>query len=332
MPEQALKQSPNRPVEFVAVINSFNRKALLESALASLSQALRSAAFGSAIVVFEAGSKDGSGEFLRSWNSRNPADNLLVIESAGRDSSFSEGVNRGCAMALQRFPDCRWLFLFETDNWVQSAEPLQGAVRLLEREARLAAVGFTVRRHGGELCGYGMRFPTALSLALGLNLISRWKLDQPNNSPWKTTDDLRWRSCDVVFTSPLLIRREAWLQTGGLDAERFPFSETDVDWAWRCAEAGWKMAVIASDQVVHDNLQQASAWSANRVVEFHRSRLRLLKRHRGPWIGLIKPILFLRHCLETLLLTFRRNNDGAAESRLDKRKEMVRTVWNDYFA
>jgi GT2 family glycosyltransferase len=189
-----------------------------------------------------------------------------------------------------------------------------------------------VKRHAGEFCGYGMSFPTAMSLALGLNLSARWNLDQPNNSPWRASNGFRWRMCDVVFTSPLLIRREAWLQTGGLDAERFPFSETDVDWAWRCAEAGWKTAVIASEQVVHDNLQQASAWSANRVMEFHRSRLRLLKRHRGEWIGLIKPVLFLRHCIETLLLTFRGSTDAAAAPKLEKRKQMLRTVWNDYAA
>lgn len=318
-----------RPIELVAVINSFNRKALLEKALASLTQALREAPFGSAIIVFEAGSHDGSLEFLRSWHSLNPDDNL-VIESVTADSSFSEGVNRGSAIALERFPECRWLFLFETDNWLQTAKPLSHAVRLLEQEAQLAAVGFTVKRHNGEFCGYGMSFPTALSLTLGLNFSLRWNLDAPNDSPWNTSDGFRWRTCDVVFTSPLLIRREAWLQTGGLDAERFPFSETDVDWAWRCAEAGWKMAVIATDEVVHDNLQQASAWSANRVIEFHRSRLRLLKRHRGTWIGLIKPLLFLRHCIEALLLTFRKSTDAITATKLEKRKQMLRTVWRDY--
>ena len=302
----------------------------MEKALASLTSALRNAPFGSAIVVFDAGSKDGSVEFLRSWQGLNAGDNLVLVEAATADASFSEGVNRGGAVALDRFPECRWLFLFETDNWLQTAEPLHHAIRLLEHEPQLAAAGFTVKRHSGEFCGYGMSFPTALSLALGLNLSDRWNLDRPNDSPWKITDDFRWRTCDVVFTSPLLIRREAWLQTAGLDAERFPFSETDVDWAWRCAESGWKMAVIASEQVVHDNLQQASSWSANRVIEFHRSRLRLLKRHRGAWIGWIKPFLFLRHCIESLLLTFRRTTDVVAASKLEKRKQMLRTVWNDY--
>jgi GT2 family glycosyltransferase len=330
MSGEALRHASDRLIQLVAVINSFNRKALLEKALASLTSALRNAPFGSAIVVFDAGSKDGSVEFIRSWQSLNAGDNLVLVESAGKDASFSEGVNRASAVALDRFPDCRWLFLFETDNWVQTAEPLSHAVRLLEQELQLAAAGFTVKRHSGQFCGYGMSFPTALSLALGLNLSDRWNLEGPNDSLWEITKGFRWRTCDVVFTSPLLIRREAWLQTGGLDAERFPFSETDVDWAWRCAESGWKMAVIESEQVVHDNLQQASSWSANRVIEFHRSRLRLLRRHRGEWIGLIKPILFLRHCIESLLLTLRKTTDAVTATKLEKRKQMLRTVWNDY--
>jgi GT2 family glycosyltransferase len=329
MSAESLRQAPDRPIELVAVINSFNRRPLLEKALGSLTSALRNARFGSAIVVFDAGSKDGSVEFLRSWD-LNAGDNLVLVESATADASFSEGVNRGSAVALERFPECRWLFLFETDNWLQTVEPLNEATRLLEQEPHLAAVGFTVKRHSGDFCGYGMSFPTTLSLALGLNLSDRWNLDRPNDSAWKITNGFRWRLCDVVFTSPLLIRREAWLQTGGLDAAQFPFSETDVDWAWRCAESGWKTAVIASEQVVHDNLQQASSWSANRVIEFHRSRLRLLKRHRGKWIGLIKPLLFLRHCIESLLLTFRGTTDVVGASKLEKRKQMLRTVWNDY--
>src|SRR2546423_10693666 len=197
----------NLPVGFVAVINSFNRRPLLEKALSSLTQALRTAPFGSAIVVFEAGSNDGSVEFLRSWSGLNPGDNLVVVESATSDLSFSEGVNRGSAMALERFPECRWLFLFETDNWLQTAEPLSQAVQLLEDEPQLAAVGFTVKRHAGEFCGYGMSFPTATSLALGLDLSARWDLDQPNNSPWRTSNGFPWRTSDVVFTNPLLVRR-----------------------------------------------------------------------------------------------------------------------------
>ena len=323
--------SPERPVEFVAIINSFNRRALLERAVVSLADALRGAQFGSAIIVFEAGSNDGSAEFLKTWRDNNPADNLSVIEAPAGRSSFSDGVNTGCAAAISRFIRCRWLFLYETDNCLTSVEPLEKAITLLSLEPQLAAAGFTVKQHDGKFFGYGMRFPTALSFALGQNLAGQFNLHAPNNSAWQISDGIRWRTCDVVFTSPLLIRRETWEQSNGFDEKSFPFSDVDLDWAWRCAKLGWKMAVIASDNVVHDNLEQLSAWSANRALDFHRNRFRLLKRHRGKRVALLKPFLFIRHWLETLILARRSAADPMAKEKLAKRKQMLRTVWNNYF-
>ena len=320
----------NPRIELVAVINSFNRRELLERALTSLTQALRNAPFGAAIVVFEAGSNDGSKELLRSWSDQNPGDNLVVVTPLGGNGSFSAGVNTGCATAIERFPECHWLLLYETDNWLANGAPICQAVALLKARPELAAAGFTVKRHNGASCGYGMRFPNSMSLALGLNLSMLWKLDHPNDSAWQVTDGIRWRTCDAVFTSPLLIRRDIWQRTAGFDADSFPFSDSDVDWAWRCAELGWEMAVIASQQVVHDNLEQSSAWSANRVIEFHRSRLRLLKRHRRLPVVLLKPVLFLRHLVETIVLALRSGTDVSAQTKLTKRRQMLRTVWSDY--
>jgi len=175
-----------------------------------------------------------------------------------------------------------------------------------------------------------MRLPSTLSFALGQNLAALWNLHAPNNSDWQTCDGFRWRTCDVVFTSPLLVRRQAWEKSGGLDAENFPFSDTDIDWAWRCARLGWAMAVIASEDVIHDNLQQLSAWSANRVLDFHRNRFRLLRRHRGRHVALLKPILFLRHWLEAIVLARKSLVDPRAKEKLAKRKQMLRTVWSNY--
>ena len=314
----------------VAVINSFNRRELLERSIVSLAQALRNGPFGSAIVVFDAGSTDGSTQFLDNWRAQNSDDNLVLVLPDDERTSFSHGVNIGCATALARFPSCRWLLLYETDNCLSRVEPLCGAISLLELQPQLAAVGFTVKLHNGLFCGYGMRFPTAMSLTLGQNLAMCWNLYRPNDSLWQQTDDIRWRTCDIVFTSPLLVRREAWEQSGGFDTECFPFSDSDLDWAWRCAKAGWKMGVIASEDVIHDNLQQMSAWSANRVIDFHRSRLRLLKRHRGNHVALIKPILFLRHGLESVALAAKGISDPVSKEKLLRRRQMLRTVWTDY--
>ncbi len=327
-----MNQNPaKRDVELVAVINSFNRRPLLERAVVSLTSALRAARFGAAIIVFDAGSKDGSLEFLKEWCENNPADNLGVIEATNSRRSFSDGVNIACADAIARFPKTRWLFLYETDNGLLNIGPLEKGITLLQREPQLAACGFTVKHYDGNFFGYGMRFPSTLSFALGQNLAALCNLHAPNNSAWQTSDGISWRTCDVVFTSPLLVRREAWEQSSGLDAENFPFSDTDIDWAWRCTGLGWTMAVIASDEVIHDNLEQLSAWSANRVLDFHRNRFRLLKRHRGSHVVLLKPVLFFRHGLEAILLARKARVDPAAQEKLAKRKQMLRTVWSNYF-
>ncbi|HYS96669.1 MAG TPA: glycosyltransferase [Chthoniobacterales bacterium] len=325
-----MNQNSERPIELVAIINSFNRRSLLERALGSLTEALRSARLPSAIIVFEAGSNDGSSEFLNAWCENHSGENFVVIKASPDRRSFSDGVNIGCAEAIVRFPQCRWLLLYETDNCLATPEPLEKGMSLLKQDAQLAAAGFTVKQHDGKFYGYGMRFPTALSFVLGQNLAARLNLHAPNNSAWRLSDGIRWRTCDVVFTSPLLVRREAWEQSGGLDAANFPFSDTDLDWAWRCAKLGWKMAIIASDHVVHDNLEQLSAWSANRALDFHRNRFRLLKRHRGKHVGLLKPFLFLRHWLETMILARPSAADPIAKDKLAKRRQMLRAVWSDY--
>jgi GT2 family glycosyltransferase len=323
-------ETGDAPIELVAVINSFNRRELLEQALSSLATALREAPFECAIVVFEAGSTDRSAEFLTAWAGAHRRDHLTVLRPGHEGASFSHGINAGCTAALQQYPGCRWLLLFETDNWIAEATPLLQAISLLEQQPRLAAAGFTVRKHDGVACGYGVRFPSTLSFALGPNLALLWDLHPPNDPSWQATDTVRWCTCDVVFTSPLLIRREAWEQLGGFDADAFPFSDSDLDWAWRAARAGWGLAVIETNSVVHDNLQQASAWSATRALDFHRARLRLLRRHRGGIVALLKPVLFLRHCAEALALSLRARSDAAAQGKLQMRRQMARRVWADY--
>src|ERR1051325_285742 len=92
-----LEQIKPRPIELVVVINSFNRKDLLQRAVDSLTQALRQASFCSAIVVFEAGSSDGSRELLEEWARQNPGDNLSLVGPETGRSSFADGVNAACA-------------------------------------------------------------------------------------------------------------------------------------------------------------------------------------------------------------------------------------------
>lgn len=64
-----------------------------------------------------------------------------------------------------------------------------------------------------------------------------------------------------------------------MNTANFPFSVSDSDWCWRIRKYGYHLEVIGVSRVIYDNRLCLSGWSANRVIDFHRARLRLLQLH-----------------------------------------------------
>lgn len=318
-------------IELVAIINSYNRLALLQKALPSLISALRPLPFGASVVVFDAGSKDGTVEWLQEFRAGLPEFVIDLIQpSAGQDSSFSAGVNSACAFAVEKYPELKWFLLYETDNWLAGPRPISVAVKLLNENSQLAAAGFTVANASGQAIGFGCSLPTVLEFLVGQQLTYFLKLDQPKLRAGGLVDGCEWSFCDVVFTSPLLVKRESWVASGGMDAAVFPFSDCDTDWSWRLEKLGWGIAVISVAGVVHDNEGQLSGWSAGRVVDFHRARYRLLSRHAGSWIGVLKPLLLLRHLAELIFLLILPRAPESKRESIDKRLLLLKSVMNQY--
>jgi glycosyltransferase involved in cell wall biosynthesis len=199
----------------------------MQPALNCLYQALDNCPYKAAIVVFDAGSTDGSREWLRKFAQESDKVAIHILEpQAGEDTSFSAGINTACQYAQSKYPKNSYYLFYETDNQLASTEPIAIAARLLEKTPELAAVGFTVAKHSGEKAGYGASFPTVFQFLLGQNLTYLWHLDAPQSN-WQPFENLRWTACDIVFTSPILVKRIAWEQSQGLDQELFPFSDCD---------------------------------------------------------------------------------------------------------
>jgi GT2 family glycosyltransferase len=318
-------------MQFVAVINSFNRKNLLVEAVESLVRVIDPKSLDYAIVVFEAGSTDGSRQWLSDFAQAHPQVNLEVLEASAKDddTSFAAGVNLGCAHALKRYPDLEFLLLYETDNWLANAEPIHQAIKLLRSHAKLAAMGFTVRSRSGRVGGWGEAFPTLSAFVLGGQLCQRLGIPRAEMAI-QETEGSRWFIADVVYTSPLVIKASAWLESGGMDARVFPFSDSDVDWAWKIAQKGYQQGVLVTDAVVHDNLSTLSNWSGMRVVYFHEARFRLLRKYRGSGVVLAIPALFVRHLLEYGLLFALALAGRRPWASLKKRTILLKRVWRGY--
>jgi GT2 family glycosyltransferase len=317
-------------VELVAVLNSYNRIALLKKGLPSLLEALSSAPCEAAVVAFDAGSTDGSREWLTGLAAESDIPVHLVLPEPGAGTSISHGQNAVFEFARVRYPGLKWLFFFDSDNWLESPRPLGVALQLLQNEPQLAAAGFTVRRYNGAPVGYGCPFPTVTEFVLGPHLAGRLLLDRPRPHDVRWIGGHSWWRCDAVYQSPLLVRRDAWEQTGGLDPVTFPFFDGEVEWAWRLHDLGWQQAVIQSHDVVHDNQGQPSAWSAQRALEMHRARLALLRRHRGSVVELAKPLLLLRHALEVTGILLLSLWLPRPRLMLQKRTTLLRKVFLDY--
>ena len=289
-------------MDIAIVINSFNRFTLLKECLKVLALWIPDSLFQERcmIVIYDAGSTDGTIEWLQDEAGTLGLSITLILPKEGDDTSFAAGLNTGVAHAEEILPNLRYLLFYETDNQILTPTPLLQALEQIECCEDLAACGFTVRYHNGKTAGVGMLFPKLLNFALGQRLVHTFGLEQIPYK-WTSNNGISFSELDVVFTSPLLVKLEAWKESGGLDEKLFPFSDCDIDWAKRLKKLGWRMGVIQSDDVIHDNGQELSAWSKSRAQHFHRARLRYFRRYHPHSTLLFWPhLLIIRHFFELM--------------------------------
>jgi N-acetylglucosaminyl-diphospho-decaprenol L-rhamnosyltransferase len=285
--------------EVAIIINSLNRLDLLKNCLHALYGWIPGSEFNGkcVIVIYDAGSKDGTIEWLQNTIPAIPLE--LILPKPGDDTSFSAGLNKGVEYISTKYASISYLLFYETDNQILAPEPFLQALNQLKEKKELAACGFTVRQHNGSPAGVGQPFPALGNFLLGKNIVYKFQLEAVHYNWQPTADGTAFSEVDVVYTSPLLVKMEAWKASGGLDAKVFPFSDCDVDWARRLRKLGWRIGVIRTNAVIHDNQQAISAWSKSRAIQYHRGRLRYFKRHHPVAVFTVWPVLLLlRHLLE----------------------------------
>lgn len=296
--------------KIAVIINSFNRFELLKECLETLTRSISSAGKTNEflIVVFDAGSNDGSYQWLKTEGCKLGAPLDIIQPGPEEDTSFSSGINTAVAYAESKYESLEYFLFYETDNQILNFDPIYWAIYHLLAKDDLAACGFTVRHHNGRPAGVGQPFPSLFNFFLGKNIVTLLDLEAIPYD-WETNDQgIKFSQVDVVYTSPLIVKKEAWQQSGGLNWEIFPFSDCDVDWARRLRDLGWKMGVIETKEVIHDNRNSLSTWSKNRAMHSHRGRLNYFKRHHPIAVFLIWPwLLPIRHILECISSRFIKN-------------------------
>lgn len=314
---------PNSVIPNVyTLVQSFNRRNLLEISVSSFKKVLgNDERFH--MFVYDAGSSDGSLEYLRDLN-EDLGMSLRVIESPS-GLSFSAGHNRLLQELDSDEVSGALVLFYETDNAVLNRQAIDEAIEIMQT-GEADAVGFTPRKHDGTGAGYGGDFPTKREFILGQRLTRNLR----NYKKRSANKIQNYFETEVAFTSPLLVKHDTLKRIDGFDADHFPFGHSDTDLCQRIRDIGGKIVVLRSESFIHDNLENASEWSKNRVRDYHRATFRLLEKHGQPFSLSERTLLFGRHSIELAALASLAPFSTVSQRKIAGRLELLKECFSGY--
>jgi GT2 family glycosyltransferase len=252
----------------VVAVVSWNTRDLLDHCLRSLKPAADSGL--AEVWVVDNASTDGSADMVRSSH---PWVELVA-------SDHNHGYGPGIKLVAERTAS-PWLVASNADIAVH-----EGALeRLLEASRRDAGAGIIAPRlilPDGSTQHSVWPFPELLPMALAnlgpratprrigerFALHDQWDPGRPRRVPW-------------ALGAFLLIRREAWDEVGGFDADQWMSAE-DLDLGWRMREAGWATRYEPAALVDHaESAAVTQMWGARLPIHWQRCAYAWMVRRRG---------------------------------------------------
>ncbi len=185
------------------------------------------------IIVVDNGSRDGSVEWLK--NSR--SEDLKIIEN--QNTGFAHGNNLGIKQASGKY-----ILLLNPDTELR-ADTLKIMLDFMEARLDVGISGCKVVKPDGKLdLACKRRFPNPWNSFLRLARLSN------KNYNLLDKDENQETEIDSVMGAFLLIRKSVIEKIGLLDEEFFMYGE-DLDWCWRCKEAGFKVWYYPKTSIIH---------------------------------------------------------------------------------
>lgn len=187
------------------------------------------------LIVADNGSTDNSVAYLRKAHPQ-----VRIIE-LGHNWGFAEGYNRVLAQLTHDI-----VVLLNSDA-TPSAGWLDEPLKLLASDKRLVAVQPKIRSwrepQRFEYAGAAGGYLDPLGYPYCRGRVLSWV--ETDHGQYDTRADITW-----VSGAALIIRREAYLEVGGLDTRFFAHQE-EIDLCWRLRARGWRMACAPSSVVYH---------------------------------------------------------------------------------
>ncbi len=137
---------------------------------------------------------------------------------------------------------------------------------------------------------------------LGNQVAQKW-LERKSRMVNASIPGTRIRLVPIAHSSSVLVRMEAFRDIGGFDL-RFWQCVSDNDLCMRLVKAGWKVGVDQIYTVRHDGIGGKTG-GKKRVYDLYMGRLLFYEVHRPSSRLYLRPLLCLRHLVETLVALLR---------------------------
>lgn len=218
-------------------------------------------------VVVDHGSTDGTLELVRE---RFPEVRIVEQENRGLGAGWNAGM---------RAASGRYFLILNADAWVVG-DAVARLVAFADARPDAGLVGPRLRNPDGSLQRSVRGFPTPWRLATEYYFLRKL-------APGSRTLNAFYaggfrhdeaRSVDWLMGACMLVRREAFESTGGLDEAFFLFAE-ETDWCYRLRAAGWRVYFCPDAEVVHVG---GASHGGRFFGENVRGHLRFLAKHHGP--------------------------------------------------
>ncbi len=264
------------------IIVNYNVKEFIQNLLESIKSA--SKRISTEVIIVDNASDDGSVELIRH---KYPAVKLIVNS---RNLGFSKANNLGLKEATGKY-----LLLLNPDTLVKE-DTFEKMIAFFESTPDAGMAGCKLLNTDGTLqlaCRRGFPGPWAsFTKVTGLStLFPKSPLFARYNLTY--LDENKTYSVDAISGAFMMMRREVYEKTGGLDETFFMYGE-DLDLCYRVNKAGYKVYYVHSTEIIHYKGESTKRSNLNEVKVFYEAMHIFVKKYyAGSWFLL----LFLRSAI-----------------------------------
>ncbi|MGQ9729840.1 MAG: glycosyltransferase family 2 protein [Candidatus Zipacnadales bacterium] len=257
-----------QPVQISLCIVSWNVRDDLVGCLDSLRDASRGVR--TEVIVVDNASTDDTVAVIRE---RFP-EVLLICND--RNRGFAAATNQAMAEARGQY-----LLLLNPDTLLPP-NVLAELLAVAEAHPEAGILAPKLLNPDGSLQYSCRRFPTIMAAMFRHTLLGRLF---PRNR-WAAEYIMEeWahegvQEVDWVSGACMLVRRELYERIGPLD-EGFFWGSEDVDYAYRCHAAGYRVLYTSRPAIIHAVGRSSDQVPIRTVANFHRSMLRLYRKHKA---------------------------------------------------